>query len=318
MSVTLIKLSDFFQQYTFALEWLSHHGVHTPNTRLDTYLRVIANAEREETQGRLEHQQQPEFSNAVVEASEIIDIAQLHGAHLLDKDVLRKLKRISKGLGEMPAHGYDEARDNAFELHTAAVLQGQGLFGGFSRLNGDLTIGTEQYPAECKRVSSLNSLRNRLREAREQLKLLVEKGSQPGVIVIDLTRPIWIAHGRIVADTDDLFGEEAERRLEAYLPEHVMTEENIEMLCCPPVLGVIVKCRFMGIAGESSNIRRSVVWQACSLHADDSHENELFLRIAAAFGPGELRQGTREELVDAMSRIDVVPSRATRRARQVD
>jgi len=318
MSVTLIKLSDFLRQYDSALDWLNRHGVRTHNTRLDIYRRVIGNAVQEEAQGRVEHQQQPQFFNAVVEASEIIDIAQLDDAHLADQEVHRKLKSISGGGEEMAAEGFDEARDNAFEFHTAAVLQAQGQFGGFSQLNGDLTIGSERYPAECKRVSSWNSLKNRLRDAREQLKVLVEKGSEPGVIVIDLTRPIRAAHGQIVASTDDQLGDEAERRLAAYLKEHVMTEENVEMLTCPSVLGVIAKCRSAGVVGDSSNIRRSVEWQACSLHDDDSEENQLFRRIATAFGPGELRQGSREELVDAISRIDVVPSRATRRARQVD
>lgn len=314
MPTTLASLSEFLRQYDVALEWLHHQGVRTRNTRLATYRRVITRAEQEEARGRLAHQQRPELSNAVIEASEIIEIAQIDDAHLQDPEVLRKLRSISGGPEAMAPEGFDRARDNAFEFHTAAVLQKQREFGGFSQQNGDLTVTPERYPAECKRVSSLKSLRDRLRDGRDQLNRLVGEGTPSGVIVIDLTRPIRMAHGRIVAASDDQFQHEAEQRLIAYLPEHVMTQQNIESLSYASVAGVIARCLSAGIVGETSNIRRSVVWQACSLHANGSPEDALFQRIATAFGPGELRQGTREELEDAMARIEVVPARNPPRA----
>jgi hypothetical protein len=309
MPVTLISLAEFLSQYDAALRWLNSHGVRTQGTRLAVYRRNIARAEHDEARGRFDHKQRPELLNALIEASEIIEIAQIDEAHLAGGDVLEKLSRISGGPPTMAPEGSDSARDYAFEFHTAAVLQQQGEFGGFSRQDGDLTVATECYPAECKRVSSLDSLRNRLRDGRDKLSRLARDGSPPGVITLDLTRPVRMVHGPIVAASDEQFMEEAERRLIAYLPEHVMTVRNIGSLACPPVLGVIVRCLSAGTVGEDANIRRSIVWHACSVHSDESAENSLFRRVARGFGSGELREGTRDELVDAIARIDVIPNR---------
>lgn len=309
MPVTLIPLSEFLRQYDVALEWMNNHGVRTKSTRFAAYRRIMARAEQEELHGRFDHQHRPELLNALVEASELIDIAQIKDAYLAPADVSDKLRRISGGPDTMAPERADPARDYAFEFHTAAVLQLQGEFGGFSRQDGDLTVAKEGYPAECKRVSSLNSLRARLRDGKEKLNRLTQVGSPPGIIAIDLTRPIRMAHGPIVAASDDQFMQQAEQRLIAYLPEHVMTAQNMASLVCPAVLGVIAKCVSVGTVGEEANIRRSVVWQACSLHADISTEDALFRRIAHAFGPGELREGTREEIIDATAEIDVIPNR---------
>ena len=309
MSETLITLSEFLRQYDAALECLHRYGVRSNGTRLAAYRRIIARAEEKEAQGQIDHQQRPELLNALIEASEIIEIAQIDEAHLGVADVPNKLMRISGGPEAMAPEGFDPARDYALEFHTAFVLQRQEEFGGFSLQDGDLTVGPKRYPAECKRVSSLNSLRNRLRGGRDKLNRLMDDGSQPGVIVVDLTRPIRIAHGQIVAVSDEQFTHEAEQRLLAYLASHVMTEKNIETLACPSVLGVIARCLSAGIVGEQANIRRSVVWQACSIHADGSPEDGLFRRVACAFGRGELREGTREEIIDAAAQIEVVPRR---------
>lgn len=309
MPVTLISLSDFLREYDVALEWLGGHGVRTHGTRLAAYRRIMVRADQDEVHGRFQNQHRPELVNAVIEASEIIEIAQIDEVHLATADVLDKLKRISGGPVTMAPHPADQARDYSFEFHTAAVLQRQAEFRGFSRQGGDLMVTAEGYPAECKRLSSLDSLRNRLRDGKEKLSRLVLDGSPPGVIVIDLTRPIRMAHGPIVVASDEQFLQEAERRLIAYLPEYVSTARNIGSLACPPVLGVIVRCLSAGTVGEHINIRRSVVWQACSVHADESTEDVLFCRVARAFGPGELRKGTRDEIVDAIEQIDVVPNR---------
>ena len=213
MSGTLITLSEFLRQYGVALEWLHHYGVRTHGTRLAAYRRIIARAEEDEARGRIDHQQRPELLNSLMEASEIIEIAQIDEVHLGVADVPNKLMRISGGPETMAPEGFDPARDYAFEFHTAVVLQRQEAFGGFSLHGGDLTIGPKRYPAECKRVSSLNSLRNRLRGGKDKLNQLMGDGGPPGVIVVDLTRPIKMAHGQIVAVSDEQFTQEAEQRL---------------------------------------------------------------------------------------------------------
>jgi hypothetical protein len=308
MPLILISLSEFLQQYDTALEWLSGRGVRTHGTRLAAYRRSMVSAEQDEAHGRFDHQQRPNLLNALVEASEIIEIAQIDEAHLAAADVLDKLRRISGGPDTMVPERADPARDYAFEFYTAAVLQRQDEFGGFSRQNGDLMVGAEGYPAECKRVSSFNSLRSRLHDGKRKLNQLALDGSAPGIIVIDLTRPIRMAHGPIMVESDEQFLQEAERRLIAYLPEHVMTGRNIASLADPSVLGVIVRCLSVGTVGELANIRRSDVWQACSVHSDGSIEDTLFRRVAGAFGSRGLREGTPDEIVDATARIEVTPN----------
>lgn len=304
-----MKLVEFLQQYDAAIVWLNSHGVRTQSTRLAAYRKILERAVQAEARGVLDHQQRPELLNAIIEASEIIEIAEIDRAYLDDPDVLDKLRRISGGPETMAPQRPDQARDYSFEFHTAAVLQKQGEFGGFSRHGGDLTVAAEQYPAECKRVSSLDSLRNRLRDGKEKLGRLMQDENPAGVIAIDLTRPIRMANGLISADSEDQFVQAAERRLTAYLAEHVMTERNIGSLACPPVLGVIVRCLSAGTVGENANVRRSVVWQACSVHADGSAEDALFRRVAGGFGSGELREGAMDEIVDAVTKIEVVPNR---------
>ena len=172
-----------------------------------------------------------------------------------------------------------------------------------------MIVAEDRYPAECKRVSSLNSLRRRLSDGKAKLNRLMQEGSPPGVIAVDLTRPIRMAHSTIEVASDEQFLREAERRLIAYLREHVMTERNIASLECPQVLGVMARCLSAGAVGGAANIRRSVVWHGCSVHGDDSPEDVLFRRVARAFGPGELREGTLEEIIDATAQVDVIPNR---------
>lgn len=309
MPLALVSLPELLQQYDIALAWLSAHGVRVKATRLAAYRKIIARAEHNEALGRDDHQQRAELLNAIIEASEIIEITELEEQHLQAGDVLHKLKQICSGPETMAPERADPARDYAFEFHTAAVLQRQGKFGGFSNRNGDLTVTEERYPAECKRVSSLDSLRTRLRKGKDKLGQLMLDGGLPGVIAIDITRPIRIAHGPIKAESVEQFAQIAEQRLVAYLPEHVMTERNIDSLSDPSVLGVMVRCLSAGIVDNVTNIRRSVVWQACSLHAENSQEDALFHRVARAFGPGELRQGTGDEIAIAVGKIAVVPNR---------
>lgn len=305
----MITISQFLRQYDSALEWLHRHGVRFNGTRLAAYRRIIARAEDNEARGRMDHQQRPELLNALIEASEIIEISQIEEDFLGVAGVLNKLMRISGGPEAMAPEGFDRARDYAFEFHTASVLQRQGEFGGFSLLDGDLTVGPNRYPAECKRVSSLCSLRNRLRGGKDKLNRLMIEGSPPGVIVVDLTRPIKIEHGQIFAESDEKFTREAEQRLLAYLALHVMTDQNIETLACPSVLGVMARCLSAGIAGDQANVRKSVVWHACSVHADGSLEDGRFREIARAFGAAELREGRLIEIVDAVENIQVAPRR---------
>lgn len=309
MSVTLLTFTEFLEDYKHALEWLHVQQVRVSGTRLSVYLALIEAAQQAETQGHKEERQTPALMNALIEAAEIIDIAKLDSDHLQNADAVAKLLTISDGSEFMGQNGFDRARDNAFEFSTAAVLQQQDAFGGFSTSGGDLTIAPDLDPAECKRISSFRSLRNRLKGARDQLRRQVAQGNPAGVIVIDVTRPVTHAHGYIKAKDDDAFILLAEQRLSAYLRANVMTPENIRTIEHPEVLGMIVRCRSAGTSAVPTNIRRSVVWQACSIHPDGSANDTRFRELARNFGPGDLREGTQQDLMRASARVQVPPLR---------
>ncbi|MEA9585861.1 hypothetical protein VC279_05985 [Xanthomonas sp. WHRI 10064A] len=309
MPVTLLTFTEFLEEYRHALKWLRGRDVRVDATRLATYLALIEAAQRAEVDGHQPVRHTPELMNALIEAAEVIDIASLNIGYLTNTDATAKLLTISGGPEFMGQNGFDRTRDNAFELSTAAVLQEQDAFGGFSTTGGDLTIAPELNPAECKRISSLQRLRDRLRDAREQLRAQVVGGSPAGVIVIDVTRPVTHGHGYIEAPDDDAFMLLAEQRLSAYLRARVMTPEIIRTVDYPEVLGLIARCRSAGTSGSPYNIRRCVVWQACSIHPGGSERDTQFREIAKYFGPGELREGSRQDLIRAAARVRVPPLR---------
>ncbi|NYZ62009.1 hypothetical protein [Luteimonas deserti] len=308
----IISFKQVLNEYNAALTLLSGYGLRVKSTRLADYRRVITRAMSDENEGRDFSSRRPEIVNALNEAAEIAEIAKLNPAHLRDREVVRKLKLISGGRPVMAAEGADQARDYSLEFTTAVALQQENSFGGFSTHGGDLTIGEAKNPAECKRISSLSSLPKRLRDVREQLIALGEAGNPPGLIVLDLTRPIRIEQGMIKADSDDDFGKQAEQRLLAYLDNHVMTLSNVLALIHPNVLGIVARCISTGIAGDATNIRQAVIWQACTIHEDGSTEDMLFRNLARGFGPGELREGSKEDIDEASARIIVAPRRGKR------
>lgn len=301
--IILLPLADFRQQYENALQTLASYGVKVSGTRLARYRTILRTAETQEACRIESHQGDLTFLNALVESAEVIKIAELDGQWFTADEVVRKLGKISHGPEVMAPEGFDHGRDCAFEFSTAAVLQTQGRFGGFSELGGDLTISAERSPAECKRISSLRCLEKRLREGRQQLDELVLAGSPPGVIAIDLTRPMRLALGPIVAADNDQLIEESQQRLAAYLERHVLREKHHKALAASSTLGILVRYVAVGIAGDLANVRTSTIWQACSLHPDTSEENRIFENLAVGFGPGPLRSGTREELIAAAERF---------------
>lgn len=292
MPLQLIQLNPFRDQYRDALAFLHRLGVKTGNNRLATYLRVLNNAIDAEAQSNETHQDDAAFANTIVEAADIIAIASLDPASLVDHDVLTKLRRIHRGPPIMREDGDDEARNLAFEFSTAAAFRRRGGFAGFTTAGGDLLVtAPELVPVECKRISSLPNLFNRIRDAREQLERGVTAGNAPGVIALDLTRPIGLAQGPIVANADAAFTDAADQRLTAYIHEHLL-EQHAQLLQVagrPAVLGLALRYYAAGTAGDRANVRSATVWQLYPLHEDDHDANELFKRVAGFFGEGPLR-----------------------------
>lgn len=299
----LLTIIEFLQRYEDALNFLHAQGVRIGGTRLARYRKVLSKAYERELRGLFDHQTEIGLPNALVEAADIIEIASISSDWLAGDEIRKKLQEISGGNEVMSPIGQDPSRDYAFEFTTAAVLQIQGRFSGFSKHGGDVTIDPNQYPVECKRLSSLHRAEARLREGKRKLERLRFAGQPPGLIAIDLTRPILIAQGSIEASDESKLRLEADQRLVAYLAKHVMTESIIEALQSPATLGIVARYSALGFVKERANIRRAVIWQACSLHADKSAEDLLFRELAQGFGYGKLENGTVDDIREAMKRV---------------
>lgn len=295
----LMTLDYLVADYVQALVRLESWGVRVQNTRLATYLKLLRHAADRERAGDERHQADERFRNAVIEAADIVDIARLDGAMFEDDHVIGKLNRISDGREFADDEGPDQARDCAFEFACAGDLHAQGRFGGFSVDVGDVLVASGLWPVECKRISSLDRLPQRLRKARDQLQRGFETGSPPGFIAIDLSRPIRRAHGHLAAPSDEALCEATSTMLTAYLREHLMHALDPGEIARPGVLGAMVRHVSVGTAGEIANIRRSTTWQVVCVHADDTAENALFLDVAVLGGPVPMIPGTREELFSA-------------------
>ena len=178
-----------------------------------------------------------------------------------------------------------------------------GQFGGFATSVGDVLIAPGLWPIENKRISSLARLALRTRKARDQLQRGFELGGPPGLIALDLSRPIRRRYGHLIESSDDALAEATSRTLTAYIGEHLMLALRPEDIARPGVLGIMVRYVSVGTSGDVSQIRRSTTWQLVSLHTDNSVENELFLKIAALCGSLPIVLGAKDELLSARASI---------------
>jgi hypothetical protein len=300
--VKRIGLADFSQQFDDAVRHLQALGVRIGGTRIDRYQAILRRAVAAEARGNVRHQTDPWFVNAVVEASELIDISTLETSELVGDHVREKVLALASGPDVVAPNGNDPARDYGFEFTTAARAKANGWLRGFPEI-GDVSVGqTESAPVECKRISSLKKIAHRLKDARDQLEAGVRAGLGAGVIALDLTRPIRLHQGPIAAEDEDSLVESAERQLTAYVARRLM-RPYFGDLQRPGVLGVLVRYVAVGTAGDPGNIRRSTVWQACSLYPDESNENQQFLAIGRFLGPEPVRLITWPEIHEAVDAV---------------
>lgn len=292
-----IALSEFSQRLGEAVQRLSARGVRIGGTRIARYQKIILKAVVDEERGKSDHQERPEFANAVVEASELIDISTLPDEVLSQEHVSSKLRWISKGPEAMAPEGSDPGRDYAFEFSTAARAEANSRLNGF-HVSGDLVIAPS-VALECKRISSVAQLNRRVKEARDQIADRHNQGESAGIIAVDVTRPLRVLHGLVDAAHAEALVEEAERQLTAFMAQHFLREVELERISTPAVLGVLVRYLAAGYAGERAQLRRSTVWQAVSLHAEDSHLNHDFYAASEFLGPEPMRLIEQAEVLRA-------------------
>lgn len=295
------QLAEFLGSYEQALNALSVLGVRTTAGRLleyRDYLGAAADIENRAPAATHPHQTEEFFHNALLEASEIVDIATLDAGLLKDHETLTKLRMLCKGPALPNPARDDPARNYCFEFSTAADAARRNRLLGFSA--GDLEIGPPSCPVECKRVSSLQGLGRNLLSARTQLA----RRGRPGIIAADLTAPIRAARG-----LGRVFTSEKEQRdcvdqeLTAYLHYH-LDDDILDRVVSPMVLGVIFRHRLVGSVGLPGKIRTASSWIAMSVH-DDAPLNEMFLAATKWLAEGTSVAGTVEHLQAALRAVDV-------------
>lgn len=305
MPLVLKSLPAFRDDYVRALEWLRAMEVRVTNNRLAHYLDTINSAIEREGRGDESHQQNADFAATLVEAFDITQIAMLERAAFDGrKDVLTKLRQLSRGADLPPSKSTDDpARNYAFEFSTGGTLTDRNAFGGFGESTGDVLLKDDLHPVECKRISSLDRVGDRLADGRKQLELGVAAGGKPGIIAIDVSRPIRMGQGPINAIDDDQFEAIASAQISAYIYEHVGKHLELRVEC-DSVLGVLVRFVAVGTAGGLGHVRTIVDWSLLYVHPDEAPNSKLFLRLAEPFGRGPIRQITPEDIATAMAMVD--------------
>jgi len=284
-------LSDFLAHYEQALATLEEWNVVVQNTRLSRYRKQIHRGLEQEARDDWSHQVTDPFVNALVEAFDIIAIAKLPAALFKDADALRKLKNVPGGPDAMVPDRQDSARDDALEIAAAAMLHANGVQVSFLPSGGDLVGGENDWPIECKRISSL------------------AQGSPRGIIFVDLTNPIRHECGAIPVQADVTLNEAADERLFSYIIR-ILELDLKDVLRGASVLGVVVRYCSYGTAGDAANIRVAPSFQLLCNHDSGSAGRAEFIRAVEGFGSGKMVDATDEDVAKARK---LLAARRTRR-----
>ncbi len=293
MAYERFGLKDLLLRYCDSLAWYAALGGRVEGTRLAAYRAIIDRAVNAEAIGDERHQADPAFVNSLVEATDLIDIASLDQAAFATPHAMTKLHKLSSGPVGMRPTGHDPARDYAFEFASAHMLQRHGAFGGFGAA-GDVLQTPGPYPWECKRLGSLQQIESRCRIARKQLELTSAQGALPGIVAIDLSRPLRDRHGLLLAADEDALMAETQRVLTAYIRRYVIPATLRVLLGRSAVLGVFVRFASVGRAGGVESIRRSTTWQIVMVHPPGTPNDLAFRQVSLS--TGEIVDGDMAEL----------------------
>ena len=308
MPMDNFSLEQHVRFFEAALQRLAPFGLRvSPSSRFGCYQRVLRAAMEAEAKGDFAHQSSERFVNAVIEAADIIAIAVLDDRWLSEPIVREKLRPLGKGKEFAGASGHDTARDLQFELSAAAAFARRGALGGFLVSGGDFAIAPKMWPAECKRITSLKEMMDRLAEGRDQLAV-----GSPGILCVDMTRPMRAELGPLRANSDAALEATVQRLLSGFVPASCDMEALLARMRRPHVLGLAVRYVAYGHVGgraEVDQVRTSTSWQLYLVHGDESPASAELDRATAPLGATVA--GTAEELAVALGDV-----RAIRQARE--
>lgn len=284
--------------YREALDRLRSFGLQChAQDRLHEYVRTI------ECLGPRDHEKLPadereSLVNALGEASIFVDVASLPDDYLAA--VSEKLRQLNAGPVREDTTLPDRARDAASELQFAARCATTGHLGAPATTRGDVLVRVDggEYPAEVKRISSIERIRQRVKKAAAQLK---PEGADPsGVIVLDvgacMRRPFGFIHPTNAEDFTDI----AYQQLLSFVRHRVVSALKLNDVQRPGVLGLIVRSVAFGWVDGGELVRRSVVTQAMPVVDEGSHEDLLFRGIAQSLEVGEFVEETDDGVRNAV------------------
>ena len=300
----VISLDEFVGRYVRAVKRLERYGVRAGGpTRLGAYRRQLEAMLEAESAGVEAHQGSVDTLNLMLETSDVIAIASLPDDCLSEPTLRSKLRSIAGGPVSIIPGAQDPARDAAFEYSMAAMLDQNGHFGGFSSHGGDLTIGDQRAPLECKRVTSIASLEHRLRDGRRKLDRLHEGGQPPGIIAVDLSSAIFSELSVLAGDDGSSLAMQADARLTQRLYRFFGEEHPtlIDALRSDATVGIIIRYLGVGAAGGLENVRTQMSLHLIELHDSESEHNRMFTMLADLVHPAPIVRGTFLDIEEAVA-----------------
>ncbi len=307
----VVPTTEALEAYRLALARLAPFGLRSHAAdRLNSYERTIADLTSVD-EAVLTPEQRLELANALCEASIMIDIATLTDTYLLA--VRQKIQVLNAGAVVEDISRADRARDAAVELQVAARSQILGGLGDPPAARGDVQLRTRsgQFPAEVKRISSIDRVRQRVKEAVGQLEP-AEQTESSGVIVLDVSAAARRHFGFIEAATAPDFLDIADQQTTSFMRNYVMGALDYDEVSRKGVLGVLVRNVAYGWVGGYANVRRAILTQALPVTEPGGRLDSAFFEIAGAIETGELRAGTDRHMRAAVQAFPL-PARQRRR-----
>jgi hypothetical protein len=268
------------------------------SARVGSYLRTMSEHKLADT-AALGDNDRYRLANAVCEGAILVDAASLPPAYLLA--MRDRLRIINSGPEIENIERPDPGRDSSVELQVAARSNLLGGLGLPATARGDVLVraGGSEVPVEVKRISSVERVRQRTKEAVSQL-LPATASDVWGVVLLDVSAPIRLQHGFLSTDTDQRFMDVSRQQTTSFIHHYVNGGDLVlEDVAREGVLGVIVRNVSYGWVGGPGNVRRVISTQAMCVWEPGSREDLAFADVMRVIETGQPELGTEEEMAAA-------------------
>lgn len=218
------------EEYEKAVNWLSELGLLYEPTRIGRYKKDIFALEEAYNKNTIDDlikkRKYPDLINSLTEVDQLTFIYRGLGK-IKDPSLIEKLRRFIKGpehsSAEHPNSASRIGRDIEFELYIASHFEASGLHVDFGTA-ADLktAFDSTNFFVECKRPSSMNSLKVNIDEAFDQLTKRCDSSDQKarGCVALSISKIINPSKKRLVADTSHILLKELALTVEKFIREN--------------------------------------------------------------------------------------------------